>query len=1061
MAVLTNKSIASTYTSLLSIGSTSTSSLGSSIQSLTDGTGQLSPLAMSTTQIQFNTSTNTFLFPSTRGTINQILRLSDANGTLAWGNESNSNQLDTAGNSGTGSITLDSQSLTLTGTTNEITTNANAQSISIGFPTAGVTLPNNSIATTQLATDTSTKIATTKYVTDAIGDIVIPTGDVTKTGTITANQIAVWNDSTDELRSDETVTIGTDHSITLLQKNSLDDDRATYNIGGGNIDDVTGQNNVGFGKDNLGYLVSGQDNNAFGNNSQISNSSGSYNTSFGNQTLNYHSSSDYNVAIGYQSLRGDNIGGTPSSDNNTAIGTFSLRLVDGGNSNTALGYNSGSAITTGSNNVIIGSFTGFRAAVVGGLAEYSIITSNNNIVISDGVGNVRQSFDSNGDATFNGDVKVSELNPLIFADSTSSNKASGIITSESGTSKWAIGTNFGSGDNSFNIYNYTAASRYLTISSGGNVKIGDSTTDITSKLTVSGNGSVNTATFMYDGNAGTYFDIDTEAANGSVILSADARSGNYPPMLFKTGGSTQLTISSGGNVGIGNSVTDPVKTLDVRGQLAISNSASSYWYMDRNGDGNFQIIDDANNPAITIDTSRNVGIGTDSPSAVLEVYAGSDSTANTILWGETIRNAANASTVGYGVGLKLKISSDSGNEANKWAGIAAVAGTSYANTTDLAFYTNAVSGNIPTEKVRIDALGDTTITTINNQGGLTITSATDNTTLRLINTSTGANSGQDWRLYSTGGSSGLGAGKLFIKVSDTETVGRLLSFVDGGSDIKMGIGTKSPVQPLQLGDVSVITQDVNSMYVGVNFGGSTNGTYIKSQYANQIHFDSAAGQIKFRMAGSGTEGNNISYTTAMRIASGGEVGIGGEPLGGNGLRILTNAGATMADFRNTLSSGYGLYVAGATGTKYSFRVADYNNSPRFTVFGNGSATLLGYLTEGGSDIRFKKNIEKIPNAIEKIKSINGYTFEWDKNNEYNFSLKEGKDVGVIAQEIEKVLPEVVSIAPIDREDDGKSKSGKNYLTVDYKKIVPLLIQGIKEQQTIIEDLKARIETLEG
>ena len=82
--------------------------------------------------------------------------------------------------------------------------------------------------------------------------------------------------------------------------------------------------------------------------------------------------------------------------------------------------------------------------------------------------------------------------------------------------------------------------------SGGDVKIGDSTTDITSKLTVSGNGSVNTATFMYDGNAGTYFDIDTEAANGSVILSADARSGNYPPMLFKTGGSTRLTISSGG-----------------------------------------------------------------------------------------------------------------------------------------------------------------------------------------------------------------------------------------------------------------------------------------------------------------------------------------------------------------------------------------------------------------------------------------------------------------------------------------------------------------------------------
>ena len=961
MAVLTNKSIASTYTSLLSIGSTSTSSLGSSIQSLTDGTGQLSPLAMSTTQIQFNTSTNTFLFPSTRGTINQILKLTDANGTLAWGDDNVSNQLDTAGNSGTGSVTLDSQSLTLTGTTNEITTNANAQSISIGFPTAGVTLPNNSIATTQLASDTSTKIATTKYVTDAIGDIVIPTGDVTKTGTITANQIAVWNDSTDELRSDETVTIGTDHSITLLQKNSLDDDRATYNIGGGNIDDVTGQNNVGFGKDNLGYLVSGQDNNAFGNNSQISNSSGSYNTSFGNQTLNYHSSSDYNVAIGYQSLRGDNIGGTPSSDNNTAIGTFSLRLVDGGNSNTAIGINSGSAITTGSNNVIIGSFTGFRAAVVGGLAEYSIITSNNNIVISDGVGNVRQSFDSNGDATFDG------------------------------------------------------------------------------------------------------------------------------------------------NVGIGTSGT---------------------------------------------------------PSAVLEVYAGSDSTANTILWGETIRNAANASTVGYGVGLKLKISSDSGNEANKWAGIAAVAGTSYANTTDLAFYTNAVAGNIPTEKMRISSGGDVQAKRVrsNTVGdvalsinpsdstihyGFRVDSTNNNLNLdnvtsstNLLNISSGGaatfsgdilsnggeifskisggvtaavvkiGSGATWQLRSnpiTGTNSyGLdiisgvatplvrlsisSAGRLTTATSDSTAL-ELISTSTASSIRMKNTGTSPSDWIIQSGGgvtgalnfYSAVTGSVGSRFIISSAGDATlttttneGGLTITSATDNttlRLSNQQTGGKEWRLYSTGGTSGygqgnfiirNHNDSINALIISSGGEVGIGGAPLGGNGLRILTNSGATMADFRNTLSSGLGLYVAGATGgTNYSFRVADYNNSPRFTVFGNGSATLLGYLTEGGSDIRFKKNIEKIPNAIEKIKSINGYTFEWDKNNEYNFSLKEGKDVGVIAQEIEKVLPEVVSIAPIDREDDGKSKSGKNYLTVDYKKIVPLLIQGIKEQQTIIEDLKSRIETLEG
>jgi hypothetical protein len=74
----------------------------------------------------------------------------------------------------------------------------------------------------------------------------------------------------------------------------------------------------------------------------------------------------------------------------------------------------------------------------------------------------------------------------------------------------------------------------LRIDASGNVKIGDSSTDITSKLTVSGNASSDVATFMYDGSAGTYFDIDCNAAGGSVNLKADARTGAYPPLLFQS-----------------------------------------------------------------------------------------------------------------------------------------------------------------------------------------------------------------------------------------------------------------------------------------------------------------------------------------------------------------------------------------------------------------------------------------------------------------------------------------------------------------------------------------------
>ena len=69
-------------------------------------------------------------------------------------------------------------------------------------------------------------------------------------------------------------------------------------------------------------------------------------------------------------------------------------------------------------------------------------------------------------------------------------------------------------------------------------------------------------------------------------------------------------------------------------------------------------------------------------------------------------------------------------------------------------------------------------------------------------------------------------------------------------------------------------------------------------------------------------------------------------------------------------------------------------------------------------------------------------------------------IGVIAQEIEAILPEIVVPAPFDMgtDEDGNpiSKSGENYKTVHYDKIIPLLIEAIKEQQKQIEELQSRI-----
>ena len=111
---------------------------------------------------------------------------------------------------------------------------------------------------------------------------------------------------------------------------------------------------------------------------------------------------------------------------------------------------------------------------------------------------------------------------------------------------------------------------------------------------------------------------------------------------------------------------------------------------------------------------------------------------------------------------------------------------------------------------------------------------------------------------------------------------------------------------------------------------------------------------------------------------------------------------------------------------------------------DASNDIVAYST---SDCRLKKYVKPIPNALDKIDQIRGVEFDWkvtDEKMEKEVHSFEGHDVGVIAQEIEAVLPEVVTTR-----DSG-------YKAVRYDKIVPLLIQGIKELKSEVEILKSKI-----
>jgi hypothetical protein len=131
------------------------------------------------------------------------------------------------------------------------------------------------------------------------------------------------------------------------------------------------------------------------------------------------------------------------------------------------------------------------------------------------------------------------------------------------------------------------------------------------------------------------------------------------------------------------------------------------------------------------------------------------------------------------------------------------------------------------------------------------------------------------------------------------------------------------------------------------------------------------------------------------------------------------------------------------------------NSKAFYVANQIAAT--GDITAYYSDERLKTKTGSLDNAVAKIQSLNGFTYvENDLARELGYKNNK-QQVGVSAQEVQAVLPEAVSLAPVDYEtlEDGTivSKTGENYLTVDYSRLVPLLIEAVKEQQAQIDELK--------
>jgi hypothetical protein len=165
--------------------------------------------------------------------------------------------------------------------------------------------------------------------------------------------------------------------------------------------------------------------------------------------------------------------------------------------------------------------------------------------------------------------------------------------------------------------------------------------------------------------------------------------------------------------------------------------------------------------------------------------------------------------------------------------------------------------------------------------------------------------------------------------------------------------------------------------------------------------------------------------------------------------------------------------SGNTGTLFATLDTRYALSHSHPYLNTAGGTITGDLTVNGtiygkkevwahySDERLKTDITTIDSPIEKVNKLTGFYY---KENELAKSLgcdNDQRQVGISAQDVKSVLPEAVGLAPVDiiQDENGdiKSKSGEDYLTVNYAKIVPLLIESIKELSAEVEKLKQELK----
>ena len=293
----------------------------------------------------------------------------------------------------------------------------------------------------------------------------------------------------------------------------------------------------------------------------------------------------------------------------------------------------------------------------------------------------------------------------------------------------------------------------------------------------------------------------------------------------------------------------------------------------------------------------------------------------------------------------------------------------------------------------------------------------------------------------------LDVSSTITAVGDIKTAGNISGsiFYTKGATESSNTGYKT---------VMINTTDGRLYYTGSYGGGGGGGATVNFPGTHRVV---TAGAISSSLSGSTDltwDGENLKLNNDTLIsdisASSAHTDVKGL-ISGNDIHTLIEGkttGNVVIGLRGSNTSSKFAVISGKgdyySNTTYDHTAFSVDSSGSFMF--NGTGQITGSLEVKGdvtafysSDERLKDNIQPIESPLEKIFKINGVSFDWNEKSD-----KKGHDVGVIAQEIEKVLPELV----VER-DSG-------YKAVRYEKIVALLIEAIKQQQLQIDELKSKV-----